>query len=381
MAEAFVNPQLMSWARQRAGFAVADIANKLKVPTDKIEAWELGLQKPSFSAAQKFAAKTFIPFGFLFLDAPPEEHLPLPDLRTVGDHPIGGYSLDLRDTILIATERQDWYRDYCLSEDRDKVHWLGSCSIENFENALVTTKTLLGKQLSERPRQFDEYLRQLTQRIEDIGALVMRNSVVGNSTSRHLSADEFRGFAITDDYAPVIFINAADTPQAQLFTLIHEFAHLLVGESGVSDLSPKNTNHIEKFCNRIAAEFLVPSEEFQAHWQHDLDDWRRNLPNLALHFHVSQWVIARRALEHNLIDETTYWVFYREVLNAFNKKKKDQTGGPSYYTIISTRYGRKLASAVASEALSGRMFLRDAHHLIGVKPDSLKTFAERVLGW
>lgn len=381
MAEALVNPQLMSWARQRAGFAVADIASKLKVTADKVEAWELGLQKPSFSAAQKFAAKTYIPFGFLFLDAPPEETLPLPDLRTVADHPLGDYSLELRDTILIATERQDWYRDYCLSEDRNKIHWLGSCSSEDFADTLETTKTLLGNQLSKRPRQFDEYLRQLINRIEDIGALVMRNGVVGNNTTRNLSADEFRGFAITDDYAPVIFINAADAPQAQLFTLIHEFAHLLVGESGVSDLSPKNTNHIEKFCNRIAAEFLVPSNEFQAVWQHELEDWRRNLPDLALHFHVSQWVIARRALEHNFIDETTYWAFYREVLNAFNKKKKDQTGGPSYYKIISTRYSRKLASAVASEALSGRMLLRDAHHLIGVKPDSLKSFAEKVLGW
>lgn len=381
MAEALVNPQLLSWARQRAGFAVADIASKLKVPAEKIDAWESGLQKPSFSAAQKFAAKTYIPFGFLFLDAPPEEQLPLPDLRTVGDHPLGGYSLELRDTILIATERQDWYRDYCLSEARDTIDWIDSCSINDFVSTLATTQMLLGSQFSERPRQFEEYLRQLIHRIEDIGALVMRNSVVGNSTSRHLSADEFRGFAITDDYAPVIFINASDAPQAQLFTLIHEFAHLLVGESGVSDLSPKNTNHVEKFCNRIAAEFLVPSNEFQAVWQHELEDWRRNLPDLALHFHVSQWVIARRALEFDYIDSATFWTFYQEVLNAHNKKKPDQAGGPSYYQLISTRYSRKLARAVASEALSGRMLLRDAHHLIGVKPDSLKNFADKVLGW
>ncbi|MGQ4277603.1 ImmA/IrrE family metallo-endopeptidase [Pseudidiomarina sp. E22-M8] len=381
MAEAFVNPQLLSWARQRAGFAVADIASKLKVPEDKVEAWELGLQKPSFSAAQKFAAKTYIPFGFLFLDEPPEERLPLPDLRTVGDNPIGNYSLELRDTILIASERQDWYRDYCLSEDRDKLDWVGCCSIENFASALATTKELLGGHLSERPKQFDQYLRQLISRIEDIGALVMRNSVVGNSTTRHLSTDEFRGFAITDDYAPVIFINATDTPQAQLFTLIHELAHLLVGESGVSDLNPKNGNRIEIFCNRIAAEFLVPTGEFQRAWQHEITDWRRNLPDLSLHFHVSQWVIARRALEHAYIDDKTYWTFYREVLTAFNKKKKDQAGGPSYYQLINTRYSRKLASAVASEALSGRMLFRDAQHLIGVKPDNLKSFAEKVLNW
>lgn len=101
MAEALVNPHLLSWARQRAGYAVADMATKLKVSADKVEAWEQGLQKPSFSAAQKFAAKTYIPFGFLFLDQPPEEELPLPDLRTVGDHPIGQYSLELRDTIWV----------------------------------------------------------------------------------------------------------------------------------------------------------------------------------------------------------------------------------------------------------------------------------------
>src|SRR5699024_4139664 len=98
-------------------------------------------------------------------------------------------------------------------------------------------------------------------------------------------------FAISDPYAPLIFINTRDTPQAQVFTLLHEFAHLLLGESGVSDLAPNNPHKIERFCNRIAAEFLVPSVEFIHLWECKEEDWTQNLEILAQHFHVSQWVI------------------------------------------------------------------------------------------
>ncbi|WP_256209437.1 ImmA/IrrE family metallo-endopeptidase [Pseudidiomarina donghaiensis] len=217
-----------------------------------------------------------------------------------------------------------------------------------------------------------------------LGALVMRNSVVGNNTHRSLDRDEFRGFAIADDHAPVIFINATDTPQAQIFTLLHEFVHLLINESGVSDLSHRNENRIEKFCNRVAAEFLVPTDEFVSLWDVQHEDWRVNLPQLESHFHVSQWVIARRALENRFISEQQYWGHYGKILDAFKNEKeklKDKEGGPPFNRLINMRCSKKLATAVASEALSGRMLLRDAHHLIGVHPSKLKDFAKKELSF
>src|SRR5690625_1640536 len=98
----------------------------------------------------------------------------------------------------------------------------------------------------------------------------MRNSVVGINVHRRLDRNELRGFAIMADRARVVLINTTDTPQAQIFTLLHEFAHLLLGESGVSDLSPHNPRKIERACNRLAAEFLVPSADFSELWRKDL---------------------------------------------------------------------------------------------------------------
>src|SRR5699024_8742263 len=117
---------------------------------------------------------------------------------------------------------------------------------------------------------------------------------------------------------------------AQVFTLLHEFTHLLLGESGVSDLAPNNPHEVEKFCNKIAAEFLVPGEEFVSLWRPREDPWTQNLAILAQHFHVSQWVIARRALEHNLIDQQQYWEHYRKILNHFHKTKSQQESGPPF---------------------------------------------------
>lgn len=272
MAEALINPHILMWARERAGFGVAEIAEKLKIKPEQWLAWEHGEKKPSFSKAQEFAQKTHIPFGYLYLNEPPKQEPLLPDLRTIGDKPIGEFSLALEDSIRIAFERRDWYRDYSIQNEHPPLTWLGSASLQQPQEALTTARTLLNDVASQRPSQFDAYYRLLIEKIENIGVLVMRNSIVGNNTHRPLDREEFRGFAIADDYAPVIFINAADIPQAQIFTLLHEFAHLLVGESGVSDLSPRNSNRIEKFCNTLAAEFLVPSDTFTEQWDKSTDN-------------------------------------------------------------------------------------------------------------
>jgi len=145
----------------------------------------------------------------------------------------------------------------------------GTGDVGNFDGTLALLHELLDDE-APRPTSFENYYTQLRNKIEALGVLVMRNSVVGNNVHRRLDRNELRGFAISDDRAPVIFINTTDTPQAQIFTLLHEFAHLLLGESGVSDLSPHNPRKIERACNRLAAEFLVPSADFSELWRKDL---------------------------------------------------------------------------------------------------------------
>lgn len=302
------------------------------------------------------------------------------DLRTIGDHPLNQYSLELKDTLRMTLERQEWYREYALLNEHAPLTWVGSQTLGNFNDTLVALNELLNGD-EKRPKNFEDYYRLLRQKVESLGVLVMHNSVVGNNTHRPLNRNEFRGFAISDNHAPVIFINASDAPQAQIFTLLHEFAHLLLGESGVSDLAPNNPHSMKKYCNKLAAEFLVPSQEFAAQWRLDVDSWQRNLPELAQHFHVSQWVIAQRALGHGFISSDEYWAHYSKILEHFKKGKAKGDGGPAFNRLIKMRYSSNLASAVASEALSGRMLLHDAARLIGVRPENIKQFATAELGF
>lgn len=380
MAEAFINPNILTWARKRAGLTVPKIAQKLRVKPTQVQHWESGEKRPTFKQAQIFASKTYIPFGYLYLEHPPKEVALLPDLRTIGDRPTAEYSLELKDTLQMALSRQEWYREYCLQNEYDPLTWPGCANLDNFDDNLTKMRALLGNE-QERPKTFTNYYAQLRQKIEALGVLVMRNSVVENNTHRKLDLNEFRGFAISDDLAPLIFINTADTPQAQVFTLLHEFAHLLLGESGVSDLDPKNPKIVERFCNKLAAEYLVPSQEFIKLWRPSLKHWQENLPVLAEHFHISQWVIARRALEHKFITSHQYWDHYHKILSRFKNERANSGSGPTYNRLIKMRYSSNLTNAVASEALSGRLLLRDAARLIGVRPENIKKFAVTELGF
>jgi Zn-dependent peptidase ImmA (M78 family) len=149
--------------------------------------------------------------------------------------------------------------------------------------------------------RWEDYYRDLVDRIEGAGVMVMRESFL-NHWTRPFSVDEFRGFAIADDQAPLIFINHADWPSARLFTLLHELCHIWLGVTGISDGDPSNKRQEEILCNQVAAEFLVPADEFDHLWNNDAEGWTDNIAELKTHFHVSSWVIARKALTMGKID-------------------------------------------------------------------------------
>lgn len=377
--EALVNPGILRWARDRASLSSAALAKSLGTPEKNIEAWESGQKRPSFNQAINYANHTHIPFGFLFLSAPPEEPLPLPDLRTVNGNQNPEYSLNLRDTIRWALERQDWYREYLLLQGILKCEASARFSFkDNIETIVSDIRNALGIGLHPQRGNFGDYYSYLIQRIEAVGVLVMRNSIVNNNTSRPLSVDEFRGFAISDALAPLIFINTADCPEARLFTLAHELAHIWIGQSGVSDGGPGTHRNEEKVCNQVAAELLVPKDEFLKVWL-DLEDWRDNLPVTTSHFHVSEWVIARRALTLGFIESAQYGAFITKKTQDYKNRAKD--GKPTYNRLQTGRVSKVFAKAIASETLSGRMLFRDASRLIGIKPHNLPAFSKKELGF
>lgn len=324
MSTANINPQMLTWARERLGFSVAEFAKKLAQKEDKLVAWEGEKTKPTFKLAINFAKKAHIPFAYLFLPEPPVEQPLLADLRTVGSQSLGKYSVELNDTIKLMQGRQFWYREFLLAEGASKLEFVGSFQNNLDINALVKAiRIKLGLNTLTRKGGWEDYYRTLINKIEALGVLVMRQSFLSHHT-RPLRVEEFRGFALVDDYAPLIFINHADAPGPRLFTLMHELAHLWIGVSGVSDLNSHAEKESEEFCNSVAAELLVPEVEFKQNWIADAGDWKEQLPGLAAHFYVSQWVITRRALTFGYITQNAYQQFTIEgkvcfVIRCFSK--------------------------------------------------------------
>lgn len=205
----------------------------------------------------------------------------------------------------------------------------------------------------------------------------MRNGVVGTNTHRKLDVKEFRGFAISDEYAPVIFVNVADSLSAQMFTLAHELGHLWRGESGVSDVDPESTVGPERFSNQVAAEVLIPMSEFRDAWRLDVDP-QEEAARLARHFKVSTVAMLVRAREAGMIDAELFEALYA-MESQREGRSRESTGG-DFYRTQRTRLGTRFATAVIVSALEGRTPYKEAFHLLGIKKS--ETFDEfaRTLG-
>lgn len=373
MTQALINPALMTWSRRRAGLTQAELAESIPVKEEKVLAWETGESRPTFRQAQQWADRAHIPFGFLFLKAPPQEALPLPDLRTVGgDTPVSP-SVDLLDTVRDVLRKQAWYLDYLAGQEREALPFVGKfSSADAVGDVVADLRQVLGV-LAPPKKGGDEYMRQLVAGADAAGILLMRSGIVGSNTHRKLDVGEFRGFAISDKYAPVVFINIADAPAARLFTFVHELAHIWIGSSGISSVSPADNRKVETFCNAVAGEFLVPESLFRERWKSAVN-WTAQLPELAAGFHVSKLVIARRACDLGFISRDAYVAFYLAELKAYRDQKG---GGGNFYQSAEGKNSKRFSRAVLSEALSGRLLLREAGKLLGVQPAKVRTYAEK----
>lgn len=377
MTTANINTTMLTWARERSGTAVSEFARKCGVSLDKLSEWESGHCPLTFKQAMTYAEKAHIPFGYLFLAQPPIDELPIPDLRTIEGQINRRLSAELLDLIKLMQQRQEWYKDYLQQHLVGPNPIVGRFAVKDGVTAIVRDiRTALGVGNHPQRGSWEDYYRDLVNRIESVGVLVMRQSDLGHYT-RPLRVEEFRGFAIADDYAPIIFVNHADALGARLFTLIHELCHIWIGQSGISDASMQTQRAEEILCNAVAAEFLVPATEFQALWKRDLENWQANLPTLEAHFHVSTWTLARRALALNYITQDEYQRYINAQQAAY--QDRDDGGGPGYYRTKKAQISQRFSSAVVSEALSGQLLLREASQLLGgIKPDKIATFAKEL---
>ncbi|HET6375367.1 MAG TPA: XRE family transcriptional regulator, partial [Methylocella sp.] len=286
-----VKPELLRWARKRAGLQPEALARRFP----KLAQWEREEARPTLKQLEDFAKATHAPIGCLFLSEPPFERIPIPDFRTIENRRIGQPSPDLLETIYLCQQRQEWYRDYVRSLREEPLRFVGSATPESdIVQTAAAIRHALGFEIEERRHcpTWTEALRRFREQADRLGVLVMVNGVVGSNNHRRLDPAEFRGFAMSDTLAPLVFINGADTKSAQMFTLAHELAHIWLGQSALSDIEPasSSTHRVENWCNRIAAELLVPLTVFREQLRID-EDLDTALNRLAKHFKVSTLVV------------------------------------------------------------------------------------------
>ncbi|MGO1591720.1 MAG: ImmA/IrrE family metallo-endopeptidase [Ancrocorticia sp.] len=366
-----VASDLLHWAVERAGWDEETVRSR----APKFGEWTAG-KEPTLKQLEKFASDTHTPLGLLFLPEPPEEHVPIPDMRTFRNVGVSQPSADMLDAIYLCQDRQQWYRSYGLQHGFTPLEFVGSATTSDSPNVVADRiRRLLEFDVADRSvfRNWEEALRRLIDRIETLGVLVMVSGIVGSNTHRVLRPDEFRGFALVDPIAPLIFVNGADTKAAQIFTMIHELAHVWHGESALSDaaVKPDQGNTVELWCNSVAAEVLVP----QALLRNDYtgEPTIGELEGLAARYRVSTLVILKQLYSSQLIDWDTYSGRYDEELDRLKTildGRKGSVSGGNYYYTQPLRLSRQFARAVFSSTFEGTTAYRDAYRLLGTKKNA-----------
>ena len=361
-----VNPALLTWARERSRVERADLERKFP----KLGEWESGDRAPTLKQLESFANATNTPMGYLLLQEPPDEPLPIPDYRTMRDEGVERPSPDLLDTIFQSQQRQEWYRDYAVATGEEPLAFVGSVSANTpIEEAARAMRDALGFGVAERGPTWTGALRLLIDQAENVGVLVMVNGIVGSNTHRKLDPREFRGFALVDPIAPVVFVTGADTKAAQIFTLAHELAHVWLGQSALSDVEPRVAEGVEaeRWCNRVAAEFLVPHDAIQQDFnpQANLPE---ELDRLARRFKVSTLVVLRRLHDVGHLTWDAFRNAYEEEGERLHELRTEGEGsGGNFYSTLPLRVSRRFARAVVGSTLEGQTLFGDAFHMLGFK--------------
>lgn len=372
-----VQPALIDWACERSGLDQGALEQKFA----DLPKWRSGEKDPTERQLRDFAKATFTPFGHFFGDSSPPDELPIGDFRVRGGSAPARPSPHLLDAIYLCQRQQAWYADHLIAIGEPELDWVGSERVGNDPSAAAhrfAELTNLGVETRADASSWEDALRDVRAHAEAAGVLVMVNGVVGNNTHRKLNPDEFSGFALSDPVAPLVFVNNADYKASQMFTFAHEFGHLLLGESGVSDDSvgiesaPRN----ETWCDHFAAELLVPADHLRREISVAGATLEDDLPRLARHYKVSRLVILRRLRTADLISSVKYQRLLEHERAGFEEwrsaQREQSSSGGNFYNTFFQRTGRSFAYAVVASTLEGQTGYKEMADLLGIS--SLETF-------
>jgi Zn-dependent peptidase ImmA (M78 family) len=358
---------VLDWAARSVGESLESIASTLArrpAVRERIMRGEL-----TVAQAEKLAKQTRVPFGLLFLEQPPQLTQPsIPDLRQM-ETP-APLSRDFFDVLADVLGKQEWYATQLKRLDASAIPFVGKFKLgEGLSAAAVANDIRATLGFTDECRSSnttpEAYFSAISLMAESAGVLVMKNGIVKSNTRRALAEQEFRGFALADPLAPIVFVNGRDAGVASVFTLLHELAHIWLGETGVSDVFGPNDRVLERFCNRVAADFLVPKEAFLREWQRTPD-----ADVVARHFRVSRFVVGIRAVQLGQLTQAAL----NSLMNSKLPQRKRSDGGNGLAN-IPIRNSRRLTHSLVMSAVRGDTMYRDAARLLNVRPDTVVTLA------
>lgn len=381
-----VNPQILVWARESAGFDVAAASKKLAVADtktssaiEKLNAYEAGQRAPSRSLLVRMAKQYRRPLLTFYLSEPPRPGNRGEDFRTL-THDVDPSQNALVDALIRNVRaRQEIVKDALVSaQEREALAFVDSYDISAGTQGLVEKiQQSIGFD-RDQYRQFRtqaEAFKYLRTCVEGTGVFTL---LLGNLGSHHtnLSTEAFRGFALSDKIAPFVVINDQDAKAAWSVTLLHEVAHLWLGETGISGGTYERG--IEKFCNEVASEILVPEIELKVRFDYgalsDQESSINEIDDLAAKWKVSSRLVAFRLLRQKAINQQQYEqlgkiFFERWQAERKKRKAKDRSSDshPSYYTIKRHRVGTALVDVSERLLRSGELSTTRAATVLGVR--------------
>ncbi len=372
-----VNREVLMWAIKRAGCTPEIIEKKLP----KIQEWIEGQSQPTFRQIEKLAKITRTPVGYFFLSEPPQERLDIPFYRTFEEHE-DEPSVDLVDTIKIIKRRQDWMRQYLIELGHSPLPYVHSADNNDKPKEIVNRiRDMLNidKNWASGVRTWEDALKFLREAMTEKGIFVVFNGVVENNTTRNLDPEEFRGFVLSDNYAPFVFVNNKDSKAANMFTLAHELAHIFLGKSSIFDLRRMfpAEEETEKFCDKIAAEFLVPEEALSKVWS-GAEDIGDNLDRVARHFKVSVLVAARRALDLEYLTRSQFFQFYENYKRDERREATKDKGRGDFYSNQNIRVGKRFFMAVNTALNENKITYKEAYQLTGLRGKTFDKYAASI---
>lgn len=361
-----ISKPILTWVARQPG--VEFLNSEL---TSRLHDWIEDIAEPTFNQIMNISNATGIPFGYFFLNEPPVEEISLLQFRSIDNDEVEEPSWELINTIHQMERIQDWIKDYRNENAYTELSFVGSLSITSGANKIaseIMNYLELDYEWFRDLKSKNEAFKFLRSRLNEVGITVMLNGVSGNNTHKPLSVKEFRAFCLVDKLAPLIFINNTDSEGAKIFSLLHETAHIWLGEndlfndwkqSGISD------RKIEQICNAVASLILIPNDSFKNEWTSQINtDLFLKIENLSNIFNSSTSAIARKALDFDFISQTEYEKIIEKAIEDYNRcqKMKKKTGG-NYYATLNSKLDSRFVSALYTSVREGKTSYSEAFQL------------------